>query len=196
MKKMCNKKWTKESLIQLFLSLSKDKQMTRKEWNNHPNTPSDMPIRCLFKTWNNFIKECGGTPYKPYLLEIAKQNSILAHKGKRSFAWKGGKIKDNHGYILIWKPDHPQCKSAGYIHEHRLIMSEFLGRPLAPEETVHHKNGDRSDNRIENLELWSKSHPAGQRVLDKIEWAIQFLLQYGAEIKINNNVFNNPELLK
>lgn len=195
MKKIYNKKWTKECLIELFLNLSKDKQMTRKQWNKHPNAPSDMPIRCLFKTWNNFIKECNGTPYQPHLSERAKQNSILAHRGKRSFAWKGGRIKDKHGYILIWNPDHPHCKSAGYMHEHRLVMSESLGRYLTSKETVHHKNGDRSDNRIENLELWSKSHPAGQRVTDKIEWAIQFLLQYGIEIK-HNKLIENPELLK
>ena len=52
--------------------------------------------------------------------------------------------------------------------EHRVIMERHIGRPLLTHEVVHHINGVRSDNRIDNLELWSKSHPFGQRVIEKI----------------------------
>lgn len=63
--------------------------------------------------------------------------------------------------------------------EHRYVMEQALGRPLFPDENVHHINGDRADNRLENLELWSTSQPAGQRVEDKVEWAQMILTRYG-----------------
>lgn len=64
------------------------------------------------------------------------------------------------------------------MREHRRVMELEIGRPLRHEETVHHINGVRSDNRIENLELWSSSHPSGQRVRDKIAWAKEILSLY------------------
>ena len=142
-------------------------------------TPSDMPIRMNFGNWNAFVKACGFEPYKPYLSELAKKNRDLAHKGKRSFAWKGGKHTDRLGYVQVWRPDHPNARMAGYIHEHRLVMSDHLGRPLKKFENVHHINGKRDDNRIENLELWVTMQPSGQRPQDLVKFAKEILKEYG-----------------
>ena len=82
------------------------------------------------------------------------------------------------GYRLIFRPDHPNAKGNGVILEHRWVMSEHLGRPLCSDEVVHHKNGNRLDNRIENLELWVESHPSGQRVEDLLHWAHEIIQRY------------------
>jgi hypothetical protein len=88
----------------------------------------------------------------------------------KSPRYKQGRIV-RKGYIWIYKPDHPTIQNRNnkkkYILEHRLVMEQVLGRLLEPYEQVHHINGIPSDNRPENLELWTKQHPVGVRVHDK-----------------------------
>ena len=75
--------------------------------------------------------------------------------GKKPPNYKGGHV-NTQGYVMIFKPNHPNANNVGYVREHRLVMEEYLGRYLNNDEVVHHINGNKSDNRIENLELMTK----------------------------------------
>lgn len=77
--------------------------------------------------------------------------------GERHPGWKGGRIVDKNGYILVYSPGTPGANRNGYIREHRLVMSQIVGRPLLPKEVVHHKDGNKQNNDPSNLELFQSN---------------------------------------
>lgn len=98
-----------------------------------------------------------GTPGEP---ERRKRRNGEGTKDKRK------------GYITVYVSDGRR------MGEHRFVMEQVLDRKLAPEENVHHKNGRRDDNRPDNLELWVKPQPVGQRVEDLVAWVVDLYPSY------------------
>jgi hypothetical protein len=120
-------------------------------------------------------KSCG-------CLTIEKTKERIGDKSSR---WKGGRTKRGDGYILVNSPHHPNTiNKNGQVYEHVFVMSQKLGRAITKNESIHHKNGIRDDNRPENLELrLNNHHPKGQSVeKDLIPYWKKMLEQYAPEL--------------
>jgi hypothetical protein len=89
-------------------------------------------------------------------------------RGERHYNWSGGKTHRGDGYVMVNCPGHPRADRRGRVMEHIVIMEQMIGRRLQDDEVVHHKNKNRSDNRPENLKLFSSNglHLAEELTID------------------------------
>jgi hypothetical protein len=97
---------------------------------------------------------------------LVHSNSI--RRGLNNNKWRGGKRTDVYGYNWLTKKDHPFCDSNGYVREHRLIYEDHHKCCLLPWILIHHINGIKNDNRIENLlpmtqQEHTKLHHSGKK---------------------------------
>lgn len=123
-----------------------------------------MPYRQMFGSWGKGLICAGLNPKKPK----------PPYKGRKKGS-KNKKLKRvmSRGYVHIFKPDHIEAMKNGYVREHRMVVSDYIGRKLKKDEEIHHINGIKSDNRLENLQIISKvehakiSNPLGSKRLRK-----------------------------
>ena len=154
--------------------------------------PLDAPLRITMR--NEGQCQWPGCPRAQEVKLLCKVHYSRRYQGidmdapvempKKYIVGRDRKVMEN-GYVRVKRPGHfskPASNSGNWYDEHRYMMECHLGRPLRDRENVHHINGDRADNRLENLELWTSSQPAGQRVVDLLEWADAIIAQYEPEM--------------
>lgn len=147
-------KLTKEYLIGIIKDYANQhgRPPTRRELNSNPSLPSDMTYRRMFGSWGAALQSAGFEIPKPFPSEQCIAATVKVHKGRKGYHNKGGVQINKQGYICVWNTDKQK-----YELEHRIVMAKYIGRELTDKEDVHHINSDKTDNRIENLQLMSRS---------------------------------------
>jgi hypothetical protein len=153
-------------------------------WIRHGDVLADRPIGRRVNDACT-VDDCRRPATKNSLCEahnarVRKFGDVMADQPIREVAGTGYL---SHGYLVV--PVPPELRhltnGAPSIGQHRLVLAQHLGRPLRDDESAHHRNGDRTDNRLENLELWSRWQPSGQHIDDKVEWAIELLTEHAPD---------------
>jgi hypothetical protein len=137
--------------------------------SDHLKGPAPAPRKVGYKRIPRPCDECGAD-FLPTSSRAQRYCTPLCRGRARS---KRTTARDRYSYVRL-----PSGRLRG---RHRCVMEAAIGRELRPEETVHHKDGNRRHNELSNLELWSSRHPAGQRVEDLVEFALDILALYAPE---------------
>lgn len=142
----------KESQVNNIVNIDTEWLINAYEIENKSLTEIAKIIGCSINTIRRRLIELNIPIKKRYDLS---KNNLPHYQGEKNPAWKGGKFQRAEGYIMIWNPEKQD-----YELEHRMVVEKYLGRKLKTTEQIHHKNGNKSDNRIENLEIKSISEHA------------------------------------
>jgi hypothetical protein len=140
-------KWTAIEIEQLtiFVSAGVPDRVIAQEFKRSPNA---------IKVKRRKLK----LTYPKYRIsEESRIKMRIRPKGDKSHSWKGGRRINYNGYIEVFNPDHPRARGNGYVFEHIIVAEEKLGRPLRPNETVHHIDHDKQNNIPENLQVETRS---------------------------------------
>jgi len=120
----------------------------------------------MIRTCHDFITENYERPtnlrtkIQIWFIIIILHTLLVFKEGRENPNYKGGEYIDTVGYVLVLCKDHPRQTKPNYVYEHIIVMEKKLGRYLKSNEIIHHKNGIKTDNRIENLELMTQSQHA------------------------------------
>lgn len=122
----------------------------------------------------------GLTSDRKPILYCSRQCMFESNRGENHHAWNGGKIVDVGGYVKV-------RVEGNYVQEHRIVMERAIGRKLHRWETVHHKDGDRKNNHISNLQLMGTRHPRGQFYQDWVEYLMTSIVQENPQCFVSTN---------
>ena len=150
-------------------------------WSRHGDVKADLPLTRPIRA-DCRVDGCERPGHSGGLCRthVGRQRAKGTADEEVPVRGKGGDGSISHGYRKVVVPESLLELTGGErnVLEHRLVMAQSLGRALLPGEVVHHKNGDRLDNRVSNLELWSVAQPQGQRVEDKLRFAYELIALY------------------